>query len=195
MRLAAILVLFSLVGACSSAPAETERYLLTEPALENLEQGAAEEGLYAIGRVQLSTYLSGAGLVYHLGDNQVHEARQHRWAEPLQGQLRRQLRQGLQQQLAQTRWLPFGGPQGQAADFQLELQVDAFHITDDGKVKVAGQWQLHDHEQALVADGRFAEQQALAADGYAAAVAALSSAWHRSMHTIAQGIADAHHDN
>jgi uncharacterized lipoprotein YmbA len=168
---------------------------LTEPTLEQLEQGGAEAGLYAIGRIQLSTYLSGAGLVYHLGDNQVHEARQHRWAEPLQGQLRRQLRQGLQQQLPQTRWLPFGGPQGQATDFQLELQVDAFHITDDGDVRVAGQWQLHDHTQALVADGRFDEQRPLAADGYPAAVAALSSAWHRSLYTIALGLADAHGNN
>lgn len=188
MRIPVTLLLFAALSACSAAPPPTERYLLSEPAFTAVSSASAPQALYAIGRVQLSSYLNGAGIVYKLDGNRVHEAQQHRWAEPLQGQLRRQLRVGMQQQLAQTTWLPFGGPRGQAADYTLDIQVDAFHITADGEVTVGGHWQLRDHNQALLGDGRFSQQKALAEDGYAAAVAALSQAWHTSMAGIARDL-------
>ncbi|MGX5915469.1 PqiC family protein [Aliidiomarina sp. Khilg15.8] len=191
MRIPVFLLLFIALGACSAAPPSTERYLLSDPAFAAESQADEPEGLYAIGRIQLSSYLNGAGIVYKLDGNRIHEAQQHRWAEPLQGQLRRQLRLGLQQQLSRTTWLPFSGPRGQAADYQLDLQIDAFHITEDGDVSVGGHWQLRDHNQTLVGDGRFNQQRALMEDGYGAAVVALSQAWHASMADIAQGLTKA----
>lgn len=195
MRLFLILLTLAALGGCSSAPPPTQRYLLTEPALDVRQGSAAEQRLYAVGEVQLSQFLSGAGLVYKLDENRIHEARQHRWAEPLTVQLRRQLRQGMQQQLAHSRWLPFSDSRGLATDYQLDLQIEAFHITHEGEVKVAGQWQLRDEERTLIVDGSFSQQGALTEDGYAEAVSALSQAWHNSMVEIADDLIEQQSDN
>lgn len=195
MRLFAILLTLAALGACSSAPPPTQRYLLTEPALDAQQTSAGQQRLYAVGDVQLSQFLSGAGLVYKLDENRIHEARQHRWAEPLTVQLRRQLRQGMQQQLIHTRWLPFSGSRELATDYQLDLQIEAFHINHHGEIKVAGQWQLRDEDRTLMTDGSFSQQRALTEDGYAAAVSALSQAWHHTMVEIAGDLLEQQIDN
>lgn len=195
MRFLAIMLTLAVLGACSSAPPTTQRYLLTEPTMGARQNPRGEQRLYSVGDVQVSQFLRGDGLVYKLDENRIHEARQHRWAEPLTVQLRRQLRQGMQQQLTHTRWLPFGGSRGVETDYQLDLQIEAFNINHQGEVKVAGKWQLRDEERTLITNGSFSQHRALTEDGYAAAVSALSQAWHSSMADIADDLVEQQVDN
>lgn len=185
----ALIVVFmalAIVG-CTSTTPTVQRYLLQEPELPVLSTQL--ETKIVLGAVQVSSFLASNGLVYQVEQNQVYQANYHRWAEPLQQQLGRQIRVGMQQQLPSATWLPLSGSAHlRSLDYRFDLQIDAFHLTNQGQVRVRGQWQLRDHEQSFIASDAFDIYQQLAEDGYPAMVATLSEAWHKALQEIAESV-------
>lgn len=189
MRVLFIAIMALAIAGCSSTAPEVQRYLLPEPELSVMDSELQSK--VVMGTVQVSFFLAGSGLVYELEHNQVHQANYHRWAEPLQQQLERQIRMGMQQQLPASTWLPLSGSAHlRSLDYRLDLQIDAFHLTRGGQVRVRGQWQLRDHEQSFIASDAFDIRQSLPEDGYTAMVKTLGNAWHEALQEIADSIQD-----
>ncbi|RUO26833.1 hypothetical protein CWE09_09120 [Aliidiomarina minuta] len=187
MRVLMIVAVALLIAGCSSTTPSVQRYLLQEPELPVMNSEL--ETKIVLGAVQVSSFLAAGGLVYQLEQNQVHQANYHRWAESLQQQLGRQIRMGMQQQLPASTWLPLSGSAHlRSLDYRLDLQIDAFHLTEDGQVRVRGQWQLRDYEQSFIGSDAFDIRQSLAEDGYPAMVSTLSETWHQALQEIARSV-------
>lgn len=188
-----LIVLLSVYGlvACSSSP-QTHYYLLQHHDLDRLSDYDELGARIVVGQIDVAPFLAGQGLVTVARDNQVHQAYYHRWAEPLNSQLQRQLRTNLQQQLPNVDWLSLhGSAHLRSLDYRIDLVMDQFHLDIDNEVLVGGQWQLRSHEQGYVAHGQFQQREPLHLDGYAAMVSSLEQAWLRASAEIARDIARA----
>lgn len=180
-----------LISACGSTP-ETQRYLLSSTNMQALSDGEPGPLKVVVGQVEVAPFLAGLGLVQVGADRTVHDAYYHRWAEPLQSQLQRQLRMSLQQQLPQVSWLPLQGSAAlRSLDYRVDVTIDSFHLDARSQAHVSGQWQLRNTQEGYVAHGNFAQHQALDDDGYAAMVRALQLAWQASLTELATGISQA----
>lgn len=159
---------------CSSAPV-TSYYQLSPVAVATTAKlSAAEQHTRRIylEPVQVASYLNGRGLVLQLSDVELEMARQHVWAEPLQQQLQRQIRDLL-------------GPHGagytlvsqpDANTVTVQLHFDRFHaIEKSGEAVVAGYFFLQNSNQPT-RTFPFHIQTPLEQDGYASMVKALSVA-------------------
>ena len=169
----AALLLATLLGACASGgPASEYSYLL--PAAG---EPAASDRLPRI-RVDVAGYLDQTGVVVETAPTSVHAARQHLWAEPLPGQLRRALRHHL-------------AAAGAPAEGRLSVSVTRFQGTTDGNARVSGQWRYRaepsEQKESLERSGHFEITRPLTKDGYPELVTRLDAAWQ----AVAQQIADA----
>lgn len=124
---AAVFVLLQVVACAGSAPERT-RYLLRDDVQERTGRVEAPTRV-ALGRVSVAPYLDQAGIVVETEPGQVHAARQHEWAEPLEAGLRSTLRDGLADALGHDvsssgGTLPW--------DYRVDVHVDRLHGTMDG---------------------------------------------------------------
>lgn len=182
-RLAVIPLCLSLAACAASGPPPAD-YLLTFPEPPAGELHATEQASHLyVAEVRLSDYLAASGIVYQTDPNRVHAAARHRWAEPLQAQLRRGLQNVLAVRLDDTVVVP---RTTQAAD-RLEVFVDTFQGRFDGVARVAGEWRLHGPGGELLTGRRFRIDVPLSEDGYPALVRALSAAWVEVAEDVAAG--------
>ena len=175
--LTATLVL--LLCACASAPDVRYYQLPVKPAAPSA--GATATKTLYFEPVQVASFLNGRGLVLQLTPVELVMARQHLWAEPLEQQLQRQLRDRV---LAQA--------PGYAAVLQpdsntvrVTLQLDAFHGQPDGYAIVGGHFALS--KQPAQA---FSIRVPLADDGYPALVSALGQGVQQLSARIAAQLSD-----
>lgn len=149
--------------ACSS-PATTHFYQLPVPPDSTTENSRADKSLF-IEPVKVAPYLNGRGLVLQTSTVELVMARQHLWADALDQQLQRQLRQHLSQ-LAPAYAVQLQ-PGGQST--RLWLQLDSFHGSADGYALLSGHFLLSGQPLSQ----SFSYRVPLADDGYPALVAAL----------------------
>lgn len=184
--LAAALATLWLAGCATEAP-PANRYTLPADALAPPGRVAGNEATHrlVVAEPVLARFLAVDGLVLQLDDITLNEASRHRWAEPLELQLERRLKERLAARLPDTRISgeSAGEPREPAAT--LHLTVDRFQGRHDGQAVVTGQWQLRDAEGTLEALAPFAVEVPLARDGYPALVRALGRGWDRVVDEIA----------
>ncbi|RUO37844.1 hypothetical protein CWE15_11195 [Aliidiomarina taiwanensis] len=183
MRVWFILLSVWLLSSCASHTPKVHYYLLTEPSYTAQPVSAAAP--VAIGVVSLADYLGGTGLVVEQAGAEIVLTRQHRWAEALDRQLQRQLRQGLGQLYPGAAWRLHSQQVG--TYYRLDVLVDAFQITADNTARVDIQWYIQHRGQGVIHTARLEHRLPLTGEGYGAAVAALSEAWH---HVLQQMAAD-----
>ena len=154
---------------CSSTPQAKTSYLLrSEASLESAEM--VTKPVAYLGVLELANYLDQPGLVTETQPGQVHSARQHQWAEPLQTSLRA----FLAMELSSAMKAPVLKQKHVSADeLRVDVTIDLLHGTADGRAVLVAYW-------SLVADGerkafRYVESQTLDGVGYAALVAAESA--------------------
>lgn len=152
-----------LLSACSS-PVTLNYYQL--PAVATAAGHTDASAALYVAPVQVASYLNGRGLVLQLSDVELNVARQHLWAEPLDAQVQRQLRELLAATTPYRTQLSAG--QGAVV---LSLQLDRFHGTAQGDAVLSGRYQLS-HNQYSVP---FNINVPLSADGYPALVTALAT--------------------
>ncbi len=162
MRLTSIAVLLML-SACSGPAALHYYQLAPVPASTRLHSAAAT---FYVAPVQVASYLNGRGLVLQQSDVELNMARQHLWAEPLDQQVQRQLRELLAAALPYTAALSM-----QPDTIVVSVQLDRFHGTADGYAVLSGRYQLN----TQTGSEPFTIRVPLAADGYPALVTALGS--------------------
>lgn len=156
------LLLLLLLGACSSQP-DISYYQL--PAVVAGNAGDNAKPLY-IEPVQVAGYLNGRGLVLQVSDVELVMARQHLWAEALDQQLQRQLRD-----LLATGTAGFSPVLQAGADTpRLTVQLARFHGQPDGYAVISGRFAISSQPGSQA----FTLRVPLANDGYPALVTALA---------------------
>lgn len=171
--------LFLLLAGCSSQTASSY-YQLPAP---EVTAGSAEAGakyLY-IEPVQVASYLNGRGLVLQLSEVEMVTARQHLWAEALDQQLQRQLRDRI---VAQAQGY-IAVLQAQPNTLRVSVQLDQFHGQVDGHAIVSGRFAV----STLPGSESFNIRVALTDDGYSALVQALGQAVQQLSQQISRKLA------
>jgi hypothetical protein len=170
-----------LLTACSSQPPQMESYLLRSPVAAGADTVIADSG-YALGSIQVATYIDQPGLVLATGDGKVHAARNHVWAEPLQVSLRRYLAvevsDGSGRDIAATA--------NTSTRTRINVTIDELHGNSSGAAVLVAYWDVADGEGSK--SFRFSQQQTLSADGYDALVQAEEALLKRLADAIAASL-------
>ncbi len=147
---------------CAGAAPETTRYLLP------IETRAGSAPLeipvrIGLGRVTVASYLGQPGLAIETQPNEVRQARQHQWAEPLEDGLRRFLRAEISKALGydveadptqQNRW-----------QRTVDVGIDRMHGDLTGQARLVAHWRVTP-KGGDPSTFRFAATQPLPREGY-----------------------------
>ena len=182
-----LLLLSVLLAGCATGggPA-SERYLLPAGAGDMPKPPAATgpiEHTLVIDDVRVARYLDDPGIVLQTDPLRLQAAGRHQWAEPLDRQLARALRQRLSRALPGVRVLGGAGPD---TAWHLSVEVEQFQGRYDGQAIAGGLWQLRDAQGEIRRQSPFQASEALEQDGYPALVKALGQGWNRVAAQIAE---------
>ncbi|WP_129138431.1 PqiC family protein [Modicisalibacter coralii] len=184
--IAALALLITLAGCATGGGSDaTPRYMLPGPEPTGEAPPTPARDTLVIDGVTVSRYLDDPGIVLQTDAIRLHQASNHQWAEPLNRQLWRGLRDRLSQRLPATRVLDGGNPSGA---LHLSVEVDRFQGRYDGVAVTSGRWELRDASGGIVEVAPFAVTTPLDEDGYPALVHALGSNWDDVAARIAEGI-------
>lgn len=181
------IILVSVIGlaGCAGSPTPAAHYILPSQAADKETVSGAPEHILIIDPVQLASYLDGQGIVMQRDDILLQQASSHLWAEDLDRQLHRGLRQRLDERLPDTRVLD---DRNDAQALRLSIEVDRFQGRYDGMAVAVGRWQLRDASGELLVLAPFNVSTALKRDGYPALVRALGKSWDGVADQIAERI-------
>lgn len=165
MRYIFLFAAAALLAACSSQPQQTASYLLrTEvPATSGTQLAAST---VAFNAIRVATYLEQPGLVLATGDGQVHAARNHQWAEPLQVSLRR----FLANEVSAASGMDVSASVLPTTTTRVNLTIDQLHGDGRGSALLVAYWDIE--TGGKISSFEFAQRQTLASDGYTALVQA-----------------------
>lgn len=170
------LALFLLLNGCSSNQVTTY-YQLPLPLVMNSQINELAKTVY-IEPIQVASYLNGRGLVLQISDVELIVARQHVWAEALDQQLQRQLRNRLQALAPEYMTVLQPLPE----TVRITVQLEQFHGDADGQAIVSGRFAISNRERAVP----FVIREPLTDNGYPALVIALADAVQQLSQQIAQ---------
>ncbi|WMC12114.1 ABC-type transport auxiliary lipoprotein family protein [Oceanimonas pelagia] len=181
-----LLLGLALAGCAGSNEPGTAAYLL--PA-SSAEQRHDARLTVLVAPVALAAFLEGDGIVMQLDDIEVHQARNHLWAEALPEQLRRLLLDRLSASLPQAQVIARGQPSaGNMPAREVRLQLDRFQGRFDGMALIQGHWQLLNGRGELLEQRAFRLETPLTADGYPALVRALAGGWEQLADQLAASL-------
>lgn len=169
----------SVSSGCSSVQ-ELNFYQLPQQA--NTAASASMDAMVIVVEpVMVANYLNTNALILQTSDVQLVKTNQHQWAEALDQQLTRLLQQQLTAALPGHR-VTDRAPQGPQQ--RLLVQVEQFHGTEQGMVKISGKYSLVNGEHTI--QQRFALELAQPEDGYPSMVATLGLGWQQVVTDISQ---------
>ena len=176
-----------LMAGCASKTVQTSSYMLpTSPPEQRYSSALA----VAIAPIRLTGLLNNQGIVMELNDIEVHQARQHLWAEGIGVQLQQQLQQYLSLSLPQAQIVAKGQPlKAGLPQREVRISVTGFQGSYNGSAIAQGQWLLLDENGQLLKQKNFRIEQPLAADGYPALVRTLGEAWDQVSEELAAALA------
>lgn len=175
----------ALAGCATGGGEATQRYTLPGPEPATTQAPTPVRDTLILDGVGVTRYLDDPGIVLQADDIRLHQASNHLWAEPLNRQLRRGLRERLSQRLPHTRLLEGGNPSGA---LHLSVEVDQFQGRYDGVAVTSGRWQLRDASGEIKEVTPFSVTTPLDEDGYPALVRALGKNWDDVAERIAESI-------
>lgn len=179
--------LLLMVG-CASKTEQSSSYMLSA---STPEQEYSSALAVVIAPIRLTGLLDNEGIVMELNDIEVHQARQHLWAEDIGMQLQQQLQQHLTLSLPQAQIIAKGQPlQTGLAKREVRVSVNGFQGSYNGKAIVQGQWLLLGESGQLLKQKNFRIEQPLPADGYPALVRTLAAAWDQVSEQLAAALAE-----
>lgn len=171
--------LFLLLTGCASQPTSSYYQLPAAPVMA--DSAAAYTASLDIEPVQVASYLNSRGLVLQLSEVELVTARGHLWAEPLDQQLQRQLRNRVvAQSSGYTAVL-----QAQPDTVRVSVQLDQFHGLADGYAIASGRFAISGQSGSQP----FSIRIALTDDGYPALVQALGQAVQQLSQQISRQLA------
>ena len=120
-----------------------------------------------IGGLTIASYIDQPGLVLEKGDGKIHEAKYHKWAEPLRVSLREYLSTELSAQLGYD--VPPYKPSDETSQ-RIDISINKLHGDDSGNAVLLAYWSITGPEGTNTY--QYSNTLALQADGYDALVAA-----------------------
>lgn len=179
MRGGAVVSLLALLAGCGGGAAQMHYFNLPPmtKATTVKHANSAPQRL-TVSPVNLSSYISGDGIVYQTSPVEYNQAQLNLWADDLSEQLTDQLRTELAQQLGYFQVLP-ANANTNGAD-HLNIQIDQFQGRYDGNAIIKGSYQLYDDDQHLLMEKPIDVSVPLHKDGYDALVTALGQGWQQA---------------
>lgn len=165
----AILGLTLILAACAAAPPQSREYLLRPPLPEESAAYAARGPAVSLNAIWLAPYLDRGGIVLESAPNQLIEARNERWAEPLGMSLQRILQVDIARGGGVQ--VDLGPARREGSALAIDVRIYQFHGDLDGRVRLVAEW-------SLTAPGgasqrfQFSQTRLSTAEGYPAIVAA-----------------------
>ena len=189
-RLCLVVLMAAVAGCGTSQP--TRYYLLSASAPASAHIAAQAELTIGVGPVLMPPYLDRRELVSRTGSNELSVAVYDQWAEPLEENFSRVVREDLGQRLATDRIirLPLKRSLRSALvmDYQVAIAVRQFEKTPDGSVVLIVRWIIMDNDKNELVLRRSQYRQTPAGDDYAAQAAAQSQVLGRLGEDIAAAI-------
>ena len=168
LLLALTLILTLVTAGCASSPPES-KYFLLRTDIKTISPSAENAPAIGWGRVSVASYLDRAGIVVQVADNQVREAQYHLWAEPLNRGIWHYVGAQTSNELGYS--LSVNEAQKSQWDSRVDLRVDEFHGTLDGRAHLVASWSVTDLKgQGKVKRYEFSQTQVQVSDGYASLV-------------------------
>ena len=161
-------VLLMLLGGCSSAPASLQYYMLHSPSAASAPAIAEAKAYVQIKRIELPEYLKQRALVMQTSPTTLYFSPKHVWAEPLDKSFRQALTSALWQ-TGNVMVLPGDMHAAAYPTTTLNIHIDDFIATFDGKVLIKGQYWFDGASQSPQLT-HFSYQRTLDNDGFEHAV-------------------------
>ena len=171
--------------ACGSPAPDPTLYLLRAEPTEGSAQIASPIRV-GLGRLVVAPYLlASQGIVVETAVGEVHAARLHQWAEPLQAGLRWYLRG----QIGRALGYQMGGALTDFADwdYTIDVFIGRLHGTMAGTAHLEAAYVIRSTSPRALYDFRFGKSEQLAEEGYSALV----DAERRLLDGLAESIAGA----
>ena len=164
MRLLLLICLGLMVG-CSSSTLQPPKYYVLNGTPTYVMPAEAEQShaLINIRSVVLSDYLKSSNIVLQVSDHELFFSSNNLWAEPLQVGITKVLESDLPRVVEAEK------------SYQLDLQIDYFHIIDQDAVILAGSYTLEESRSGRLSKQRFVLRESLDDSGYEYAVSKMSS--------------------
>ena len=190
ISLAAVSLLAGALTGCGSSPAARFYVLSVAPpvAAEGTEKAPADYSV-TVGPVSLPDAVDRPQLVVRVGANQVALLEEHRWAEPLQGEIARVIAGNLSQLLGARRVFAYSPQTTGDEEYRVLVDIQRFDSVVDQSAQIDAVWAVRAAAGRVLRTGRTVARESTGENGYDALVAAHS----RALATVSAKIAEAIH--
>lgn len=185
--LAAVSFMSAVLMGCASSP-PTHFYTLSAAAIGSgrIAKESAAEYSVSVGPVTVPETVDRPQLVVRIGANQVALVEEHRWAQPLKGEIPRVIAENLSQLLGAQRVVTFSQNTVRDAEYRVLVDIQRFDSTVGQNVMIDTLWTVRRVADGQSKTGRSLVQEATGGEGYDALVEAHS----RALATMSREIAD-----
>jgi uncharacterized lipoprotein YmbA len=166
------LLLVTLVG-CASSTKSIKYYSLDLNSTNGSSEASIatkdaknQSPLVEVAPIELPSFLNQGGLIIQLGEHELVTANYHRWAEPLDKAISRLLVKQLSKQNKSYRFERSAFNLRGNKQFQLKIEINKFHATDQATVITSGRFIIYDSKSQRIAERRFSINKPLSKDGY-----------------------------
>jgi len=172
------------MGCSSKEIPDTHLYLLRA---DSEFSGADSNLLVGLSTVDVPAYLKRSELILQVGPQELRPARYHRWAEPLDENVRRYLRDRLSTALGTN--VEMNARLRERWDVQIDVAIEELHGTLDGSALLGASYAIvRPARPEQVQRGRVRLAQSQTRDGYAGLVDAQSELLDGLAHRIAADV-------
>jgi uncharacterized protein len=138
-----------LAAACSFMSPQPDRtqYFVLSPAAQSdssASSASTSQLTIGVGPIRFPGYLKRPGVVTRTTSNQLTVSDENRWAEPLDENFEGTLCQNLARMLGTTKIRVYPWYADTHIDYQVEVWVDHFEATDDGRSQLSAVWTIRD---------------------------------------------------
>lgn len=164
----AILCVLALAGCSTTANIDTQYYLLHNPTAVVTQSDTKQTVLFSLA--PLPAYLNQPHLVMQLDEHQIHHAKHHRWAEPLNDAVAKALLNDLNQTGGNSHFIRQNRKNTSSQHPTLAITIEHFHSYSEAKVILSGSYWLNPGASDQPSERAFFFEMPLTADGYAHSV-------------------------
>ena len=189
-------LIFMVIG-CSSKPTpETQYFVLTPNALTASTTTSKalqndSKNVVVIESINLAEFLDQPGIVLQTDTHQIEVAHYNRWGEPLKRSLHRYILETLTTQLTQHSLMSSDEFSSDLIHHELEITVNQFNGTTDGKALLSGHWMLKQADtKKHIFHNAFSYQVTLVSSGYPDLVNQLAELLEQLCREISEAIND-----
>lgn len=181
MRFYVVVLILALVTACSHTPQE-HSYQLMSPEQTEVSR-LPEQPIVYLRPIQMSSFISGRGLVYQISDIELIQAKNHVWAQEITQQIRQKMTLELRNNQRHY-WVQYE----QASQNAISIRLDRFQAVYTGNALLAGEWTLTEQGKVTAHQAFNIAVPLNEEGGYQAQVVALSQGVSELAQLIVDGL-------